>query len=447
MHRLIILAAFIIALSSPAFDRAEAQVAPTAAAGIVGTRVASEVFSDLRENLESVIAQAEAAGNRLIQNLAETALDLLDATETSAAKLIDQSFDRLDDSTRNAANEVNEVLNRIEAGQAVLMEDADRMSANMVGAMRSLPLVADLNEVYNFSPRVVSPSGADVIRIKVLGPGLGSSNAAATLDGTDLEIQRITTSEVQIVLPRSMLDFGPENSNFAAVNLSFDKDDGGFLSHPERIERELYLWLLPTGVAEWTLAQTVTRKSGERTNVKTFVDASGRDAGGGDWMNVRTDHYGRGWRLDVRKLGRWIDTCKKDKNKCSWHGFVHGRAMSCVGPDMNRADKRRVFYKMQFGHYMNGLHKRGGSGRCYLKLPIVRTVTSNESVQGTGQVTWAEDQILPLDPNVKNWTLTLKLYDNRVVKIGPRFSVPSMDIEVEKARDGILLRPARPRDF
>ena len=447
MRRFFILAACVISLSAVICDSAVAQPGIGAVAGIGGTMVAKEVFSDLRENLERVIAQAEAAGNRLVQKLAETALDLLDATEASAGRMIDQSFDRLDDTTRNAANEVNEVLNRIEVGGAILMEDANRMSANMVGAIRSLPLVADLNEVYNYSPRVVSPTGADVVRIKVIGPGLGSSNAAATLNGQELEVQPITTSEIQIVLPRAKLSFGPENSNFATIDLSFDEDEGNLFINPERIGRELYLWLLPTGVAEWTLEQTVTRKSSEKKEVKTVIDASGRDAAGGGWSSVRSDDYDQGWRLDVGLLGRKIDRCRQDAKRCGFQGFDYGRAMTCVGPDMNRADGRRVYFAMQFGHFMQGSHRRGGSGRCYLYLPLIRNITRIEIDQGAGDVAWEEDQILPLDPDVENWTLTLKFYDNRIVKIGPQFSVPNMDLEVEKARNGILLRPARPRDF
>jgi|GEM_PF-3709123 len=446
MFRLILSFIFLLAISFPLPNRAEAQAAAVVG-GIVGTKAASEIFADLREDLEGVISQAEAAGNRLIQNLADTALDLLDAVEASAGSLINQTFDRLDDSTRAAANEVNEVLNRIEENQAVLIGEADRMSANMVSAMRGLPLVADLNEVYNFSPRVVSPIGSDIVRIKVLGPGIGGAEAVATLEGKNLNIQMITTSEIQIIVPRDSLVFDPGNSNFAEIKLTFDEDDGGILTSPRRVERELYLWLLPTHLADWTLSQTVERSTQERKYIRTFVTAAGRDAAGGGWMNVRADDYENGWRLDVIELGRMMNDCANDATKCNYHGFMEGRAMSCVGPDLSQVNERRVYYRMQFGHFMEVFHRRGGSGRCVLNLPLKRSTTSNAALESDGHVTWAEDQILELDENVTKWELALELYDNRVVRIDSQSSVPSMDVAIEKSRDRVLLRPVRPHDF
>ena len=96
---------------------------------------------------------------------------------------------------------------------------------------------------------------------------------------------------------------------------------------------------------------------------------------------------------------------------------------------------------------MEVFHRRGGSGRCVLNLPLKRSTTSNAALESDGHVTWAEDQILELDENVTKWELALELYDNRVVRIDSQSSVPSMDVAIEKSRDRVLLRPVRPHDF
>lgn len=433
-------------LASPAVVvPASAQVGTVVAGGVI----AREAFGELRKSLQDIIASAEAAGNRLIQRVAEAALDTIDAMETSAGNLIDQSFDNLDRSIRFTFNEIQNLARRIEDGQAVLMEDATSLTAQWAGVVGALPFSSTRHDVYMFTPRVAAPVGNETLRVRVIGPGIGGASPAAQLNGTDLEVIRASQNEVQIGVPRAMLEFGPGNSFFARVAFSFDEVRPGWIfnRNPARVEREFDIWLLPVQIGIWELQQTVERPNVERMAFRTEVSSGGRDARGGAMASVRPDHYEQGWRLDTRTLGRLVDQGSAERN---WHGFVSGRAMTCLGPDMDTAVGRRVHYAMQFGHYRdrnNPTHRRGGFGTCYINLPLVRTVTSKETIRSSGELDWAAEQLVELDAGVQTWRLSIELFDGRTVQITPDTSLPSMDIDIQRAPDHFVLRPIRPRDF
>ena len=410
---------------------------------------ARAVFGEMRENLQAVVRSAEEAENRLIQKLAETALDTIVALEASAGELIDQSFNRLDATTRETFNEIASFADRVEEGQEILVADADRLSAQWMRGLRDIPGVTDRHEIYTHSPRVVAPSSSTGFLMKVIGPGIGAANPVATHAGDPLDLHAVSDSEINITVPRAPLDFGPDDFNVTSVRLTYDEKPAGTLvgRNPDRVTRDLPLWLLPTEVATWNLKQNLREEKVERTAVRTVVTASGRDVAAGPRAEVRPDHYAAGWRVDLERIGHLIDT-RALQNGTRWFGTVATDAATCVGPNLQHADARRIEFVIQIGHNTDGWgNRQNGSGTCFVNLPLIRTTTANKVETAGDSLSWSEDRLVELASGTASWRLSLDLYDGRTVVVTSDTRVPRMDVEVEKAPDHIILRAHTPRNF
>ena len=419
--------------------------ATPARADILPDAPLDKVFEGLREDVETIVRKSEESGSRLIAQLGRAALDLIDAAGNSAGNLIDQTFSNLDASLRNSFNEIDELATRIEEGHEVLMKDAILLSAIWFDAIGRVPLVEQRFEVYAHSPRTIAPNGIPRIELRVVGPGIGAANPDASIKDTPLDIEIPNRNTVHIILDRRKFAFTGQPDRTATVVMTFDERPRGFFqSSPERIERDLSLWLLPTWAARWDLVQTVLDERVERDGRRTNVTATGRDKLMGPWAELRDDDLAAGWEIDLEMLGRMVDFVAAGGENLLFGGYDHD-SVACVGPNMRRAQKDRVEFHMQMG----SVEGQAASGSCWINLPLIRTVTFERTLSEYQRppLTWDSARRLEIFDTTTTWTLVLDLYDGTRELVTDGTPVPPMDVEVEKGGSHLLLRARLPADF
>ena len=403
------------------------------------------VFGGLREEVSGMISDAEGTGNRLLEQVARSAFKLIEASETAAGNLVDKTFSSLDKSVRDSFNEIDELVTRVEAGQEVLIEDAMLLSATWFGAMSNLPFVDQNFDVYGHRPRTISPTGSERVKLTVVGPGLGVAEPTARINQTDLAVEIPNRNTVDVILERSKFGFTDQPDQVQTVVLSFNEKEATlFRRNPQRIERELSLWILPRHVARWNLIQSVIDAKTERKPFQTTVSASARDTLVGPYAQLRADDLEEEWEIDKQRLGEMVDFIRGGGQNLLF-GLVSGDSAACVGPNMQRLEDDRVEFLMQMG----SVKGKNAYGTCWIDLPLIRTVDVEVEFSSYGfpVLTWGSDERLDFLDGLQTWTLELDLFDGRQKIVTDGSDVPAMDVQVEKGDDHIVLRAIEPKDF
>src|SRR5262249_6049097 len=116
-------------------------------------------------------------------------------------------------------------------------------------------------------------------------------------------------------------------------------------------------------------------------------------------IRVPADKAAAGWKIDVDAVVHGPQF---------WSNPAQTGGSSCAGPDRSNVTPELFNFCVDYGSQGNG----DGSVECRLSVPVVvDTATDQPGDIIEGDLNWTDDTLVKIPPNIKEYVLTLKLFD------------------------------------
>lgn len=427
------LAAVIIATQAFAFD----PLSGAFKAGTIGFGL-----SHAKNKANEVIDRAEKAGNAVVNNAAERALELIDAWAKTNTDLLDKAFDEIEQERIAWFSEVDNTISRLERNEEIIVKDLNDLSVKWSGIIKDLPFTDKTPTIYSHSPKVILPSGEDVIAVQIYGPRLGRSISSISLDGKDVPFDVVSDTQVFAKLDRRDLTFDPSKSVYHSLDVKYDENVFVFLSLStwggERIvERNLTLWMLPQKMGTVQVTSKIQTVGWDTKDLSRSIRVNGRDQQQATFIEIPDAEQEKGWILDRQRLA----ALHKAKKLRSGGG--------CTGLKANSMKNNGYVYLTQHGHNTDWKgHKRGVDVACRTIIPVKKKKTVNSEVKSDLiDIGWSADAFIPFPANQKRFSTAVQMFDGASYIVTPEANAPYGLIKITKSDEGLHFRPLPPKDF
>jgi hypothetical protein len=407
-----------------------------ASAQIATGVVAGVLLKDLHNKADHVIQSAQNAGDFLIWRAAQQALAVIEAWKKANSSLIDQAFDRLDDTTRQIFLDIDRSLDKMDKERELAVADAQRLTLQWAQIVKSFPLANREAEMLTYSPRVIMPEGEQFIDVQIFGPKLANSNPKMSAGQSDLSLKFSTETDGRTQLDRKVLVFEQQVSSRKILDLEFTQSKG--LLNSTTVKREIPIWLAPIELGSYTIAMTTNVDNPERSEVNLSVGARGKDRAEGRSVSLPPDLTSKGWEIDIDKVvnprAGWIHDLGGDHGTCSY-------------VDRNSITKTSFVFVMELGHVNKGGSRRDAHQNCSLDVPIVRARSEARDLPALkGKLGWRDLEVV-LPDKVASKRIEIKLFNGRSHIIADKGTTPLGLVSVDDRGRSVIFKPKPPSDF
>ncbi|MFF0948268.1 hypothetical protein ACFYE9_11505 [Rhizobium leguminosarum] len=404
--------------------------------------VADFFLDGISDKAEDLMAKARSEANAVTWGVADAAKSTIEAWKQANIELLDKAFTDLSKQHQELFNNMNETMDRLEAGENLVVKDAEKLTVEWASVIKDLPFVDHSPEVMNYRPRVIIPVGEGEVPMVVDGPSLGSASPSLNSGDKRIPVARSTDNQLLAKLNRADLKFDEVKSSFVEYKLSFDNSVSSWWrpwtwGKKERIEREATVWLLPKQMASFTITPMMPSEDVAVGTYSTQVGGRGKDTP---------------YPVNVPLAPLWVDqgyvydTATIAQNK--FFSNAGGDHADCVGAKIDSIKSSSFTFMMQMGHRSVWGGRRDAWVNCNLAIPIVkRTPSRVKGDEITGVLNWTDDSLLSLPEGTLDYTVTLKMFNGRTYVLTRETADPTGVISVQKTEKGLLFRPKPPSDF
>lgn len=390
--------------------------------------------------------KAQETGDRIAQAFAEQALRVLAEWKRTHSDLINQAFDRWDDSSKRLITDINNVATRIEKGEAVAFVDIQRTMATAGDILgKRIPGSSDEPLVSFYWPAVTVPVGTSTITMRVIGSLIAESNPKITLAGKSIPLRKVSDNEVRFDVDRKSLLVDENDPKMTTFLLTYEVSTSHWYNplswwSKEVRERSLDLRVLPKIPGYATVVPSVRETVWEtRVDGPHIVGGRGKDNTYSAGYSVPPALREDGWILDKAAQGG----ARSDDNGGDGNG-----GSSCVGYDQNSFADYSLSYTIQHGHVTSGFSKNDAYQNCRIWVHLKRKKEEVKSGDAqTKKLNWVEDVDFDLPANTAQTTIEVKLYDGLKLGIRRDRQIPYGLFEIFQEKDSIKFRPRPIREF
>lgn len=391
----------------------------------------------LKGQLNDLINQAKAAGDFLIFRLGSQLLLLIDSWEKANSNLIKLAFKELEKTQANFFNEVEQTVTTASREVGKNLETSRQIVEQANQVVLDAKFWDGKPVFYRYMPTAITsdirPTGETVV-LRLRGSNLRDSipsikDANGKVAGQ--KVLRVTQQEIEIELPRQVFSFDVERPRVSNLFLNLTYPDPSWFSRmfggQETREYPLNIYLLPQKLASFKLESVVTETpiDNVRHEREYWVDGKG---GTHDRCQGPQDS----WRIDpgtVQVIRQW-----------GKGGTVHlrGERVGSTG------------FCVELG--LAGGCGRFGTDPCHQHVVIGwhEERQRTEEVPGQpyeGQLSWAKDEPIPINPRTKRFTLTIRDFAGRTSVADGSRSLDYLSVDYRPDTIQLTLRPNIPRDL
>jgi len=369
---------------------------------IVGTVAAGVVADNIIGEINKTIDDAMAKGDYLLARAGMQAKDAIDAWKIANSALLDQAFDRLDQSQRQLFTNANALIEKANTDVAARMETAQRIIEMSNNIIENIPVIgSNATFVTRYGPRI-NP-GADEIILTIRGVNLDRSDPALAVSGNKAKRTSLTQNEAQFEIPDKDAANDTDKLRRLALSLSYTVPGSHWYSKliggKNVVNRELSVIVLPKSFAKYHYAPRVTRTT---KATKPFTAELGQFKG----RNTRIYKIANpptGWKWDLSQP----------------YSFQQGsgEAGRCEGFDKNSTTENGISAFARVDEIKDssnffGVVKKDG----YVSCNVLGTIyqMNSETVNGPtqdGKLSWGNPVILKKPEGTVSQILTVTLFN------------------------------------
>lgn len=401
------------------------------------------VIDKIKDGLSDVVNEAMDRADLTVAKAAIQALGVIDAWKKSNTELLEISFDKLDEATRDLfsrttvlINEVNDVAkNNLETARQIT-ENANQITESLIGSKKR-------SFILRYTPMVINPSATNQVLVRLRGVNLDIAEPQITLEDNSSVVPNIVgPQEITFQMPISALKRDKNKSGLHRIKIKHQTRNGStwyFWPKYETVERVILLGTLPQKVGDYEIKGTRSFKKEER--IIHTVDMGKFKARNNSVSRVANPPTGYLWDLrkgiESQRNFAMVSTGRGEKGRCEeiiWNGSnehgIIGRA---------RLDEIRQ---------IRGLEIRWKSGykHCGIRGPIYRLVPTTESIESKkGELLWNKDQIISLPEDITEFILKIRLFTGEERIITNSYSDNILDVTKESNK--IIIRNKVPKDI
>ena len=420
--------------------------------GLSPSLVNADDLLGIKTDVSDLIVRAQSAGHELLADALEKVLMIIGESEEAALAIVDGAGTEADYVIGTAASELDDILDRISTSLASGQTDVHRHVASLETIVGRMPLSDGRPSIIASGPSTLVPAGAQDATLYVIGGGLGHADAAASLNGIQLEVLVISDNEIRIVVPNEMV---PDPQQFPAplhVAVTYTVAEPNWLFEfigvkPEREARSIAATVLPRNAGQMTVTQIVGTQTVERGSVKLDGHSRGRDISPIEKFEVPADLRKQGWRIDTARVLELLSS----QNGSIWRqgrgksadvsGVVRGELSENVLPIRTSIRSRRTCDSWT-------CRRRDGYVHFDVYMPLIRKVDGTEKIVETVGLSWEAVAQFDLHPHHQDWEieiLSAALPASRHHASKRRLlDAPAIDLEADEHR--IFVKLATPSE-
>lgn len=403
-------------------------------AGVTAGVAANQLISQL----DGVINGARDAGDYLVARAGMEAKGAIEAWKDANKALLDQGFDKLDQSQQKIFSNARQLADQANAHVEDRLKHTEAITNQFNQVLVSVPGNSD-TYVTQFYPRVIPSQAASDIILTVKGVNLDKGEPVMTI--ADMTAQRMVIGpmEVHYTVPLNQVKREPGKLAIVPLTLTYSRPMDGLwnrmMGKRESVERQIPVVALPVNIGSYrytAVAEVWTKE------VEQFSSQSQKFEG------KNTDKK----QVAMPKPG-WQWDWSQGLSAFSQHGDG-GHAGSCNGIMANESSNDGITHRAHLDKQqkMDGLKIVYGPGKqnCYISGPVFRMVKTQTTVPATtGALLWTEDLRLPIPQGFKSLSLEVTTFDGRKLVITGAESDKFFNV-IQDASE-LVIKPKQPADI
>jgi hypothetical protein len=413
--------------------------------GLLSTPARSdESFTDfflggVEKKADRVIDHAEAAGQPVVVAFGREMKDAIEAWKLANRDLLDTAFDRLNDSDRRLFLNINATLDRLENDKAVALQEMSALSSQWGAMVKGLRLNPSV-DVSFYQPRVVVPTGVDVIPLDIVDTRISTSNPILTQDNHPILSRTVSDNEIVGRVEPCAIVFDQNEPTYVDFHLTYEQRTAGLVgTATEKNSRDLTILVLPQIMATVEVVPEVPNTTlYERAVRGPFViGGHGKDSEGiSHVVAVPPDLEAQKWELDSDAM---INSPHWDDNGGDGDGGSY-----CIGP------MRASFTKLGFNFTYHYSHRANQDAyqKCRVWVPIRRPLGDTENADPILRtLTWTDDSEVTLPPKAITYTIRVRTYNGVSYVLLPNDPDKYQLFEIHRDHNKLVFHPVAPKGF
>jgi len=366
--------------------------------------------------VQDVIRQAQAAGNDLLISAGVQAQNAIVGAQCAYEKSLGQTKDALDDSTRKAWTDIDNLVQQLEKKGSQDVKDALTQAQTIVNV---LPFANKRPVLSSFGPHFLVPGNDSyVLHLDGNFPFTSDGKTFPTVvvegnEGKQLQSSTFTTTGIEVTIPLSFVG-DAKNDRLVAKNMTIDIPWNNTWGRTGHAVFKLSLALLPltpgTAVVTHNTKSSHPEQADRRSGVFDF-DSHANDIEENRELHLSEEDITAGWRV-VPHSGYFIMVEHREGDE--GHDWYN--------KGLQTENDTTVVWRARTEHKA-GPFGTGHSGKIKWQIgcKVARTVTTNGTADETVPLQWGMSKIL--DYPAGSWKAVWKRYD----KASPEFNSTNLE--------------------
>lgn len=389
-------------------------------------------LNQLESMLHNTISQLGIEARQTGFSLAQSGTILIENFRLNYSEILNETVDRLNDTQQKAFSNVQSAINNVNTSLEQRLADTRKIVQDVRRVNDEIFLSKKLPQVYLYSPKLVAPTAnQEQVIFEIEGANLHHESPFLEFEGKKYPLVGFR-DKVTASIPLNELSNSSNKIVFKNIKITFYKKKKCFSKNKETVVYKLPLYLLPNSLAKVQLDKTCQIERELRAKRETGVFAY-KSSKSKDQQNFFANVTAtEGWKIDIHSLDKKIFHC----NRCQWVGFenvnVRGFTMhvQARGSGKHGGGRGAVDVKGIYEEYKNE------------KINIPETVAKSD-------IFWGKDAsyVVSCDAELKNWTLTIDMFDGTKYIVTDAASSPKddrLEVLINSNTNQITIRPKNP---
>jgi hypothetical protein len=411
-----------------------ASLMPTTAANAVIAEGATVgvILNKLHDQLADLIDKSRDSGDFITWRVAITGRDLIDSFQKSNIELLNKAFKDIDKTQQDMLRGIDANADKLVSGTKMTLDAADALTGEWSQIISTTIVGSSRPYIVSYSPRVLVPEGERTVRLRIIGPNLGRSDAR--IKNTPFASIRPSNPVDQAAvfnLNREAIGFPETESIVQRLSIAYNVPK--YLVFNDTASNDVELWLLPVKMGSYNITTRVEATNREITNrIVNLGQFRGRNSR--IPRAVLVPDTSLGWRLDLTR---------RNEIRLIQGGADKGR---CEGIDDQSITENGLTMFARVDNRDRPLNRRDAWTDCSISLPLYRsTKVEVDGAGADGDLSWTKDISIKIPNNLISMNIKVDLFDKR----SRVFTGSGSDkyVDIRKEGDQLIFRPIPPRDF
>jgi hypothetical protein len=387
------------------------------------------VIDQLMNSLNQAIESARQKLDFQMEKAVVRAKDALDAWRQANTDLINLAFEKLSRQQQDFFDSINFVLASAASDVESAIQRADALLDRVDQMVSSLPLTDKRALITRVKNRLIYPGKKGDWLLNMKGRNLDKAElVVVTKNSLQIKGSGVTPSDVVFKIPLEQLEFLDNEMNLVDFTLNIATPHPFFLfawfGVKQVVTKAIPVVILPKRMASYEFTQTYKSTVAE-TKVYSITPEQFK-AKNENVRKVIPPEAGYIWAIQDRNAFQVIQGT--------------GEAGRCEGILWAESSPNGIVMVARLDQIRDWSRWGPGYVNCTLAGPITRDVTTEViSDKIGGNLNWTSDVLLPIESNLVDFTLTLKLFDGKIeIVTGNNFS---KFVKVKKTPRSLVITP------